>query len=169
MNFEIKELKYSDIEEFYKVNTKCFVETYQNILPHDYLLKLDQDIKKYIEEEKRNFKNNQYLCYLLFYENKIVGNITIGKSRVKKYQNAGEIYSLYLLSSVQKKGLGKILLQFGIDKLKKQYNEIIICCLEKNTKANLFYQHMNFKLVGQKKCLMGDYKYLENIYYYKFS
>ena len=167
MNYEIKEVKYNDIDTLCYVNDVCFKETYKDILSNDYLNSLD--LNSYIEDSKEDYQNNLYKSYILYLDQEPVGNICLGKSRLEDYPESGEIYSLYLLSKVQGKGFGKILFNFGINKLKEEYDEIIVCCLENNLKANQFYSHMNFKLVGKKACLMGNNKYIENIYYSKFN
>lgn len=167
MEYEIKEITIEDVDAYMRVNTQSWLESYKGIVSNEFLEKIKNEIDDNIERVKGKFNKKDYK-YLLIYNNKPVGNTSIGKSRIEEYSNSGEIENLYLLEEVKNKGFGKILFEHDVKKLKELgYKDMIIGCLKKNKKANGFYQHMGGKLVLTRTITIGNQELEENIYYYE--
>ncbi len=167
MNYEIKKVCLEDIQDYVKVNTEAWIESYQGIVSQEFLEKIQSNLEQRIESMKKNF-DEQENRYLLLYNHKPVGMISFGKSKVSEYPNAGEIYSLYLLDEVKNMGFGKILFDFNVEQLKKDgFHDLVICCLKENKKANGFYQHMGGVLSFTRMIEIGSQKLEENVYYYE--
>ena len=167
MNYEIKKVSIEDVNAYMRINTQSWIESYKGIVSDKFLKKIKNDMSKNIERAINNFDKKEEM-YLLIYNNKSVGNTSIGKSRIEEYPNAGELESLYLLNEVKNMGFGKILFDHDVKKLKELgYNDMVIGCLKDNKKANGFYQHMGGKLVFTRTITIGNQRLEENIYYYE--
>ena len=91
----------------------------------------------------------------------------IGKSTYEKDEDIGELYSLYLLNKVKKKGYGKMLFYHDVKELiGLGFNSMVIGCLVNNP-ANDFYKHMGGKLIEVVTKKIKGYNMTENIYYYE--
>ena len=91
----------------------------------------------------------------------------IGKATDEKYGDIGELYSLYLLNKVKKKGYGKLLFYNDVKELiNLGFNEMIVGCLINNP-SNDFYKHMGGKLIDVVTNKVKSYDMKENIYYYE--
>lgn len=165
MSYEIKKMTYEDIDMLIDLNIKCFRETYDGILSNKYLDDLNLNKEKIIKEEQNYFNQDDDLVYLLVCDNKCVGYMAIGKSKIDRYLNYGEIKSLYVLKEYQGKGYGSLLFNFAVSNLKKMgYQNICLGCLKANIKANMFYNHLGCKLIDCHETITGNTKMLENIY-----
>lgn len=72
-----------------------------------------------------------------------VGMTGIGKATDQKYGDIGELYSLYLLNKVKKKGYGKKLFYHDVKELiGLGFKSMVIGCLVNNP-ANDFYRKIN--------------------------
>ena len=135
-------------------------------MPCEYLDNLEFKKREFIQNEQQYF-NQGDITYLLMIDNRYVGYLTIGKSKIENYLTYGEIKSLYLLNEYQGYGLGKILFNLGINKLKEMgYKDICLGCLSDNIKANNFYKYMGLNLIDSHETVTGNQKMIENIYVY---
>lgn len=77
----------------------------------------------------------------------------------KKLAPEGELARLAVLPEEQNKGLGRIMLKFGMDELKKRgFRSIHILVNKYNTKAIRSYAVFDFRIVGE--CHMYDQDFL---------
>lgn len=171
MSYYIKEITKEDIRDYLTVNTKAWVETYKGIMSDEFLEKIvvehEQNVKR-LEDKFDATKINEpdYIRFLLYVDNKPVGNMAICKSREEEYSNSGELCTLYLLNEAKKKGYGKILFDKAKEELIKQgYEDMVIYCLKDNP-TNEFYKHMGGKLIKTKSRNIGGKDLEENVYYY---
>lgn len=172
MSYYIKKITKSDIRDYLTVNTKAWVETYKGIMADDFLEKIvrehEQNVKRLEDKfDETKIKEPDYFRYLLYVDNKPVGNMAICKSREEQYSDSGELCTLYLINEVKKKGYGRILFNYAKEELLKQgYNDMIIYCLKKNP-TNEFYKYMGGELILTKIRNIGGKDLEENVYYYK--
>lgn len=144
MNYFIKEIDKKDIRDYLTVNTTAWLQTYKGIMADEFLEKIEreheQNVKR-LEDKFDETKNNEpdYFRYLLYVNNKPVGNMAICKLREEQYSDSGELCTLYLINDVKNKGYGRILFDYAKKELIKQgYNDMIIYCLKDNP-TNEFY------------------------------
>ena len=167
---EIKELTLEDIPDYVKVNTLAWQESYKGLIADsilDEVLNIVEDsiqkqIKKFDNDKKNNIKK-----FVFKVNNEAVGMTGIGKSTYEKYEDIGELYSLYLLNKVKKKEYGKMLFYYDVkDLIGVGFNSMVIGCLVNNP-ANNFYKHMGGKLIEVVTKKIKGYNMKENIYYYE--
>ena len=164
MDYIIKKSTKDDMLDLATLVATVWNETYKGLVPDDYL----DNMFKNVEERANRYRENNKVSkdifeYLLYIEGELSGFMRFGKSETEP--DMGEIYALYVLSKYQKKGFGKILVNFAIKELKKMgYNKMVIACLVGNP-TNEFYKH-----IGGKYYKEGVFKKLnlkENIYLYE--
>lgn len=85
----------------------------------------------------------------------IVGFVQGGPLREKDYRYQGEIYSLYLLKSHQRKGLGKQLVQAVMeDLITEGMSSFLVWVLADNPSCG-FYEKLGGKKIGTKQVQIG--------------
>lgn len=167
---EIKELALEDIPDYVKVNTIAWQESYKGLIADsildEVLNNIDNSIQKQITVFNNDKKNN-IKKFILKVNDESVGMTGIGKATDEKYGDIGELYSLYLLNKVKKKGYGKLLFYNDVKELiNLGFNEMIVGCLINNP-SNDFYKHMGGKLIDVVTNKVKGYDMKENIYYYE--
>lgn len=167
MNVEIRKAIPEDAERIIDINIKVWNSTYKALIPKEIIDKLQYKDEERIKSKKNSIreKNN---TYVILVDGKIVGFNTFGKTKLDGYQNAGEIYSEYILDEFQGLGLGrKMAIECMRELLKLGYTELITACLDGNP-SNEFHKSLGGILVGQKEFEpLGIHAGIENIYYYK--
>jgi len=167
---EIKELTLEDIPDYVKVDTLAWQESYKGLIADSILDEVVNNIENYIQKQINKFDNdkkNNIKKFVFKVNNEAVGMTGIGKSTYEKYEDIGELYSLYLLNKVKKKGYGKMLFYHDVKELiGLGFNSMVIGCLVNNP-ANDFYKHMGGKLIEVVTKKIKGYNMTENIYYYE--
>ena len=165
MKIEIKKPDIQNAGKIVKVNMDTWKTSYRGIISDDYLDSLNSLDEKRIERCMKQIQdNNPYLIALI--DGEIVGMLSYGKSRVDKHKESGEINAIYVLKEYQGNGIGKKLFLEAIKYLiNKNYNSMIIGCLEGNT-SNNFYIKMGGKVDYKTECTIGGKTYIENIFYF---
>ena len=155
----IEKIKKEDAKELAHNIAVVWNTTYKGIVDNEFLeiLYLNED---YSAKNIINKIDNNDNYYVLKLNNKIIGWIYYDYVS-DKYENAGEIYSLYILKEYHKKGYGKLLFNLAVnDMIKNNINKFVVGCLEGNP-SNEFYKYMGGKYIGNN---LFREKYLENIY-----
>ena len=167
---EIKELTLEDIPDYVKVNTLAWQESYKGLIADSILDEVLNNVEDSIQKQINKFDNdkkNNIKKFVFKVNNEAVGMTGIGKSTYEKYEDIGELYSLYLLNKVKKKEYGKMLIYHDVKELiGLGFNSMVIGCLVNNP-ANNFYKHMGGKLIEVVTKKIKGYNMKENIYYYE--
>lgn len=158
MSYIIKKLDKDNAKYLTSLITICWNQTYKGLVDDSFLKHL-KDTEK--EREQHILEGTLDNTFLLDVDGKYVGYLKIQKS--ENYDDAGEIKCLYLINGYKGYGYGKLLFSFAKDELKKEYQKMIVGCLDGN-KSNYFYINMGGKLIGSRKTTFGDIDYKENIY-----
>jgi ribosomal protein S18 acetylase RimI-like enzyme len=143
MDIQIKEM---ETEE--EIRGKAFVHwrswhaTYPGLVSQDYLEKLTLE-----KCEEIAFKWPSGLLVAKDGD-KVVGFIGCGQSMEEP--GDGEIFSLYVLPEYLGMGIGKKLMEAGLEKL-KAYSRIHVWLLKDNTRAFRFYEKCGFLADGLEK------------------
>jgi N-acetylglutamate synthase-like GNAT family acetyltransferase len=167
---EIKELTLEDIPDYVKVDTLAWQESYKGLIADSILDEVANNVENSIQKQINKFDNdkkNNIKKFVFKVNNEAVGMTGIGKSTYEKDEDIGELYSLYLLNKVKKKGYGKMLFYHDVKELiGLGFNSMVIGCLVNNP-ANDFYKHMGGKLIEVVTKKIKGYNMTENIYYYE--
>ncbi|MEW4369512.1 GNAT family N-acetyltransferase [Paenibacillus kandeliae] len=142
----IREARIGDDLGIATVHVHSWQTTYAGLLDRTYLQQLSIKQRQQAWKQQLSRMNDSY--HLLVLEDDagvITGFISGGSSREQSVHNhaqrEGEIYALYLLSSVQGQGWGGQLLSRMLEWLKQQhYDQAIVWALRDNPTI-AFYQH----------------------------
>ena len=164
MKYKIRKAERCDCKDIAHVVTVAWNETYRGIVPDEILDSL------YLNEDERarnsydHFGKDDDQQFVLEADGETVGFMNLGYDENKK---CGEIHALYILNEFKHHGLGRKMIEKGIEELKNMNcNEMLIGCLEGND-ANEFYKHLGGKLIGTR--IFEKLQLPENVYYFSFE
>ena len=143
INFSIHPMKSeSEMDEKGYVHWKSWQETYDDLMPKEYLeaMTLDKCVKM-------AHKWNQNTL-LLKVDDKVVGFSCFGKSR--DMENANEMSALYLLKEYHGKKLGYALLKQTMTEMDPN-TSTVLWVLDGNQRAIDFYKKFGFAFTGNEK------------------
>ncbi len=79
----------------------------------------------------------------------VVGFVGYGKYHDEEIPEAGEIFAIYILEEYYGTGVGKALMQAGLDEL--DYPAVALWVLKDNKRAIRFYEKCGFRLDGREE------------------
>ena len=125
--------------EISKIYESSWKYAYKGIIPQDYLDSIPTG-------QWANSINKVGLNSLVLIEHgKIIGAASFCKSKWKKYNDYGEIISIYFLLNYIGKGYGSLLLGKCIEELKQYgFHKVLLWVLEDNHRARKFYEKNGF-------------------------
>ena len=160
----IRPVEKADLYTFAKIKVETWNNSYKGIVDNIYLEKMDY--KKTADKWLKNFNNENFIVAVS--NGQIVGFCRYGNridelDRFKDYDS--EIYAIYITTDSQRQGIGKEMIKYASNELKKQNkNKVLIWCLKDNFCARKFYEKINGIILGYKKSNIGE-KYYDEIAY----
>lgn len=139
----IRKAEIKDVERIVEINIDSWISTYKKFIPMEILEERKANKNKIIEKWKKIVKDEESF-YIIKDDDEIFGFVSFGESHNDKYKDYGEIYSIYLMDKYHKKGYGKKLIEFSINKLKEKYKKVIVNCFTDNP-AIKFYEKQGAK------------------------
>lgn len=146
--YRIRSADINDADIMGEIHSKSWKAAYKGIIPDKILDSITPEKEKKFFEKAISEKREE--DYLIFRDDEAAGMITIGKCRDKdKDDTYGEIWGIYLHPDYYHKGIGAVLINWGIDELKKRnYKRITLWVLEENMSARKFYEKIGFRHDG---------------------
>lgn len=158
----VREAELSDAFSIAKVNIDSWRNTYKGIIADEYLNNLNYEKR---EQAMKNIlinstKDKKYVFVAEDNMDGVIGFVSCGKEREGDKNYKGELYAIYILKSYQNKGIGKLLLNRAMDKLKENnLFPMIIWVLEENLQACNFYEQMNGRRYKEGYISIGNEEY----------
>lgn len=139
MNVGYRKANLNDAYGIAYVSAYSWYETYNGLLPSDYLEHRINDIDNKIDVTKKFIKEHpNYLVATV--DNKIVGICEYEASDNEEY---GRIGALYVLKDYQKIGIGKELFKMAIEGLiKLGYGKMYLECMVGNDTINFYTKYL---------------------------
>ena len=164
MNVRVGTIK--DIEGLARVHYESWITTYTGIFSGEILR--NRTVEKVENNWRPRLENkaDKYECFLVETEKgEIVAFAECGMERSNKFQIDGELYTLYILESYQRQGLGTLLLKKVIEHLlSHNFNSLLAWVIKDNDSRN-FYERHGGKVIGEQ--WIGDTGILEVAYAWK--
>ena len=151
MNIAIHTATGENARDFAHVHCASWKAAYKDIIPPEELAKFTDPVRCTAMFEKilgagtgRN---------LIAYDGDCpCGVCSFGASRDKDLQDAGEVVAIYTLEEYWGKGLGKVLMDAGVEALRAEgFQSILLWVLEENHRARHFYEKYGFVFDGTYK------------------
>ncbi len=125
------------------VHVSAWQDAYRGIVPQSYLDELavaDRE-RRWVDILERNSSET-----LVAAEDHIIGFVSHGKSRHESAaEDVGEIYALYVASSHWSMGVGQLLCEAALARLRAlSFIEATVCVLAANERAIRFYERIGF-------------------------
>ena len=169
-NIIIRNATIDDTEEIADIKIDGWQTAYRGIIDDDFLDNMDRD--KEIEKKKQNINDGVNIIVAELNKN-IVGFCLYRNYNkdTEKYPKADcEISSLYIKSNLKRNGIGRQLIQYAIELLRKEGKQrMILGCLKENYPSRAFYEKMGGKVINYDEIEFGNKKYELAIYEYDIA
>jgi L-amino acid N-acyltransferase YncA len=145
------------------VHVESWRTTYTGLVPDAYLAGLDESLRAKLWSE---WLNGETTVMVAEGSEGIVGFAHAGRIRESVKMCDAELYSIYLLSAAQRKGIGSELLKsVGASLLRQEFKSMAVWVLERNS-SRRFYERAGAKLAISKVIEIGGAKSMEVAYYW---
>ncbi|HAQ40539.1 MAG TPA: GNAT family N-acetyltransferase [Clostridiales bacterium] len=162
----IRKAELTDAQSIAEVNVGTWKSAYKGILDDEYLDNLSCEQR---EQAIKNIINSSDDKRFIFVAEDsasgVIGFASCGKARESNGSFKGELYSVYIVKTFQNIGIGKLLCNCAIEKLKENnLFPMIIWVLEKNAHACKFYELIGGRRIGERHIHIGYGEYKELAY-----
>ncbi|GAA0595941.1 GNAT family N-acetyltransferase [Virgibacillus siamensis] len=162
--FAIRKACYEDATAIADIHVNSWKSTYTDLLEEKDLSNMTYENRRALWETVLRMQKREQLTFVIHNEERIVGFISGGPERTKKFNYDGEIYTIYLLDEFQKKGLGSRLLNVFSEGMKNLgYQSLLVWILKQNPSSR-FYERYNARPVGEEVTTIGEGTYQETAY-----
>lgn len=165
--YSIRRATFEDAEMIATIHVKSWKSTYNELLDEEDLSNITYENRRVLWETILKMEKSGTCTFVISDEKQMVGFVSGGPERTKRFDYDSEIYNIYLLDEFQKKGLGARLLNaFSKEMLGIGYNSILVWVIKQNPSSR-FYERYKAELVGEEIITIGDGRYQETAYGWK--
>ncbi|WP_158501563.1 GNAT family N-acetyltransferase [Vitiosangium sp. GDMCC 1.1324] len=168
MDITIRRAGLEDAEGMTRVHLESWRSSYRGLLPQEYLEGLD--FEERLAGWRRGLADPDAGVFVAEEPDtgRIVGLCAVGKNRpppesLPGYR--GELYAIYLVEEVKRRGVGRALFQRGTGWLRENgLVPFILWVLKDNAAARGFYERLGGRLGGEQWIELGGHSYAEVAY-----
>jgi GNAT superfamily N-acetyltransferase len=135
MTAVVRRAELADVEQLGELHSACWAELYPTVLSPDVLAQLDPDVMAGLWS-KFVTRGDAYVQWVAVENDEIIGFAGTGPGREEGYEEALELYFLYVHPSFRRSGVGKMLLKIS----EADY----LWIWELNRDARAFYRKQKF-------------------------
>lgn len=162
--YSIREAVYADAEVIANIHVVSWKHIYTDLVDEEDLSNATSDNRKIFWQTILKMRKKKQWTFVLLDKETVVGFISGGPERTKRFDYDGEIYNIYLLPEYQRKGLGGMLLKAFTEEVKKHgYTSLLVWVLTQNP-ASRFYERFKAKPVEKEQTTIGEGSYQETAY-----
>ena len=162
--YSIRRAIFEDAETIASIHVKSWKSTYSELLEEKDMSNITYENRRALWETILRMEKNGTCTFVIHDEKQIVGFVSGGIERTKRFNYDSEIYNIYLLDEFQKKGLGARLLKAFAEEMKTLGSKSILVWVIKQNPSSRFYERYNAKPVGEEITTIGDGRYQETAY-----
>ena len=146
--YEIRQATPDDALAITLVNVYTWKTAYQGLMPESIIDERIAQLPTRAQKTRETLAEGGH-CLVATTDGVVIGFCRYGASRNEAYPGEGEIYALYVLKGFSGIGVGRALLQSGMDALRTfGYQTAFIHCLQGNP-SRTFYERMGGVVIGQ--------------------
>lgn len=155
-----------DVDGIARVHVETWRTTYTGLMPDEMLASLSVERRADMWRRTLTEYTAQSYVYVAEDENgETVGFVAGGQERTGHELYKGEVYAIYVLKSVQGKGVGRELMQFLVQRfLDEGYTSMMLWVLRDNLGSRAFYERMGGEYVAEKTEEFGGATLVEVAY-----
>ncbi|PAV29326.1 GNAT family N-acetyltransferase [Virgibacillus profundi] len=162
--FSIRKATFEDAETIAHIHVTSWKSTYSDLLDERDLSNITYENRKALWETVLRIRKKDQCTFVIHNEDKVVGFISGGPERTKRFHYDSEIHTIYLLDEYQKMGLGAILLKAFAEEMKSLGKKSILVWILKQNPSSRFYERYYAKPVGEEAISIGEGSYKETAY-----
>lgn len=162
--FLVRKAVYSDAETIAAIHVNTWKSTYTNLLAERDLTNMTYGNHRALWETVLRMQKKEQCTFVIQNEEKMVGFISGGPERTKRFGYDSEIYTIYILEEFQKKGLGAKLLQVFVAEMKTLGCKSVLVWVLKENPSSRFYERYHAQPVGEEATTIGEGSYQETAY-----
>lgn len=150
MKYLIRKAKVNDAEGVARVHVDTWQSHYRGQISDEYLDNISIQQRKDMWEKDFSTPEKKSETFVTEIDNKIIGFCSVGPSRDKDADKlTSELYAIYLDPSKQGNGIGKVLMETGLNFLKEQgFVKVTLWVLKSNESTISFYKSQGWELDG---------------------
>ncbi|MDC3424681.1 GNAT family N-acetyltransferase [Aquibacillus sp. 3ASR75-11] len=162
--YQIRKADLKDAEAIAHVHVESWKSTYSELINEKDLTNTTFENRKALWETILKMPKQGQVVMVVEDENRVIGFVSGGKERTKRFGFDGEIYAIYLLDDYQRKKLGTKLLQAFVAELKTLgYRSILVWVLTQNPSSK-FYERLGAEPIQKEQTTIGEGTYQETAY-----
>jgi ribosomal protein S18 acetylase RimI-like enzyme len=138
-----------------KVHVATWRTAYRGLLPDEFLASLTDS--SYEDRWRRTLNDGTDRVYVAEEDGRVVGFASGGRERAGEVGYGGELYSLYVLETAQRRGHGRRLVKAVVDGLREMgLADMIVWVLRDNPTARKFYEGLGGIYVRSQPLTVGS-------------
>lgn len=162
-DINFREATVADCLAVARVHVQSWQESFAGIVPQTFLDKMS--VEQRTEAFEQGFSAASYKMYVAESpERGVVGFADFGAPRESIDDYEGELYAVYLLPEVQRKGVGGRLFNLGVEHLVRSGRSSMYLLALEVSPYKSFYEKMGGRIVGRKQTEIEGIEYDELIY-----
>ena len=162
----IRQATILDASAIAQIHVQTWQIAYRGIVPDSYLDALS--IEQRVEQWRSILSKSAAGTWVSEVDKEIVGWISFGQSRDQDAHKTGEIYAIYVQSTMWRYGIGRELMALAEEQLwRSKVETITLWVLEDNVSGREFYTTLGYSFDGTKReentggKMLVDYRYVK--------
>ncbi|SDJ89538.1 GNAT family N-acetyltransferase [Sediminibacillus albus] len=167
--FQIRKADLTDAEKIANVHVNSWKTTYSELINEKDMSNITYENRKALWETILKMPQTGQPALVVEKEadGEIIGFVSGGKERTKRFGYDGEIYAIYLLPSYQRQGIGsKMLAAFTEEMVREGYQSMLVWVLTRNPSSNFYAKH-GARQIDKEETTIGEGTYQESAYGWK--
>ena len=152
-----------DAEDLARVRVAAWRVAYAGLLPDSFLASMD--VAQNAARWREVFDAGDHEDFVCVVGDTLVGYVTVGPNRDGAGDSVGEVIAIYLAPEVWGRGLGGLLWDAALERLREQgFRQVVVWMLQGNRRARRFYERRRLRLEAKRNILIGGAEVLEYRY-----
>ncbi|WP_053220484.1 GNAT family N-acetyltransferase [Virgibacillus senegalensis] len=163
--YHIRKAELKDAEQIANVHVSSWKSTYFELINEKDMSNITFENRKALWETILKMPASGQVALVVEKEDgDIIGFVSGGKERTKRFGYDGEIYAIYLLADYQRQGLGtKMLAAFTDEMVKEGYQSMLVWVLTKNPSSKFYAKH-GARQIEKEDTTIGEGTYQESAF-----
>ncbi|WP_164669616.1 GNAT family N-acetyltransferase [Virgibacillus doumboii] len=162
--FTIRKAVYEDAASIADIHVNSWKSTYSELLDEKDISNMTYENRKTLWETVLRIQKKDQSTLVIENDTKIVGFVSGGPERTKRFDYDSEIYTIYLLDEFQRMGLGARLLKAFCEEMRELGFQSVLVWVLKQNPSSRFYERYDAEPVGEEATTIGEGTYQETAY-----
>lgn len=160
----VREATFEDAEAISTIHVNTWKNTYKDLVDEKDLTNMTYENRIILWETVLRMDKEKQCTFVIQDDDKVVGFISGGPERTKRFNYDSEIYNIYILDEYQKEGLGSQLLEVFAKEMIDYGHQSLLVWILKHNPSSQFYERYGATSVGEEATQIGEGSYEETAY-----